>query len=108
MISKENEFSLGLTHTHTHVGLLHFHVGVGESVNIHGCQVGAALHAHTETPVARAFTSTFYGFILQTDRRQELKGEEETTSLLQAVQLLVLPLRTRLHRYQGSRVRCVM
>lgn len=108
MISKENEFSLGLTHTH--VGLLHFHVGVGESVNIHGCQVGAALHAHTETAVARTFTSTssFYGSILQTDRRQELKGEEKTTSLLQAVQLLVLPLRTRLHRYQGSRVRCVM
>lgn len=77
--------------------VLHFDVGVGESVDVHGRQVGASLHAHTEPPAATPFASSLGVFILHTERRQELQGEEKTASLLQAVQLLVLPLWTRSH-----------
>lgn len=70
----------------------HFDVGVGEPVDVHSCQVGAALHAHAETPAAPDLASV-YVFVLRVERRQKLQGEEETSPLLQAVELLVLPLR---------------
>lgn len=81
---------------HSELEFLHFDVGVRESVDIHGCQVGAAPHAHAKTPAATSFTSSSSSLhvLVQTERRQKLQREEEATSLLQAVQLLVLPLWT--------------
>lgn len=72
---------------------LHFDVGVRESVDVHGCQVSAALHSNTEAPGATAFAPLRVSF-LNTDRRQKLQGEKKSSSLLQTVELLVLPLWT--------------
>lgn len=64
----------------------HFDVGVRESVDVHGRQVSAAPHADTEGAAEPPFASVSGG--------QELQREQQAASLLQAVQLLLLPLQT--------------
>ncbi len=81
---------------------LHFNIGVREPIDVHGRQVGAALHAYTQTSAAMTFTSfsffsSLWALFLQIEWRHKLQREKKTTSLLQAVQLLVLPLWTKLH-----------
>lgn len=78
------------------VEFLHFDVGVGEPVDIHRCQVRTALHTNVETFTATSlvcFTSCCS--TLQTEWWNKLQREKKTTSLLQTVQLFVLPLQTK-------------
>lgn len=80
---------------------LHLNVGVGESVDIHGCQVSAALHSHTETPAATAFTSLWISVLRRGG--QKLQGKKKTPPLLQTVQLLIFPLWTRINSVRSVR-----
>lgn len=59
---------------------LRFNVGVGETVDVHGCQMGAALDAHTQSA-----TSSLLGLALQVaigGWREELEAEQQASSLL--------------------------
>lgn len=82
---------------------LRFNVRVREAIDIHGCQVGAAFDAHTQSA-----TRSLLGLALQIAVevwREELKAEQQTTSLLQTPLLLRLPLKDR---RETNRKMCVL
>lgn len=77
------------------VRFLRFNVGVGESVDVHGGQVGAALDAHAQ-PAAGPLTRPLA--VGGVDRGHVLQAQQQAASLLQTSLLLRLPLRTARRR----------
>lgn len=75
---------------------LRFDVRIGEAVDVHSSQVGAASHPHTQppTPLSSFVSLVWWG--------EELQGEQQATSLLQTLELLILPLQGKQQR--GKRV----